>query len=73
MTHPDLYELDDDELLAEIRLRSTVMEDLKHDARFRKHSWDRRKAQEKADLARENLRDALEEKARRDHARLNRL
>lgn len=73
MTHPDLDGLDDEELVKEIRLRSTILEDHKHDARFCKHSWDRRKAEEKADLARENLRDALMEKERRDHARLNRL
>lgn len=73
MTYPDLDELDDDELRQEIRHRSTILEDLKHDARFSKHSWDRRKATEKMDLARENLRDALNEQGRRDHLRLNRL
>lgn len=65
MTYPDLDDLPLDELAEEVRLRATIYEGHKIDARFSKQSWDRRKASEKADLAYWNLCDAVTVYSRR--------
>ncbi len=63
----DLKQMNIEELQYETRLRANIVEKLKLNANFHKNSWDRRKANERLSLARENLRDALNEMSLRQN------
>lgn len=73
MIFPDLVGLNDDELSDEIQARANVLENIKRRIRELPPSFERTAAIERKPIARENLRDALNEQSRRDHDRLNRL